>query len=105
MTNQQLLGKYLTLAKQAEESADQIKREIKDRVRRDIFLKVTAQKAFWKGRDIPGEIDYLTSKAASANPLWKTQVALNQWYMQQATMYGTAANNDLLVALLLEMKK
>jgi len=90
------MEKFLRLAKEAEQNADRIKRAIKDRVRRDIFIKVAAQRAFWKGRDISGEIDFLTSKAASADPGWKTQVALNQWYIQQATMYGTAANNDLL---------
>jgi hypothetical protein len=104
LTNQELMEKYLRLAKKAEAEADAIKRRIKDRVRRDIFVKVAAQEKFWKGRDVPGEIDFLTSKAASADPAWKTQVAMNQWYMQQATMFGTAANNDLLRALLRAMK-
>lgn len=99
------MGHYLSQARQAEKAADAIKREIRERVRRDIFIKVAAQKQFWKGRDIAGEIDFLTSKAASADPRWKTQVALNQWYMQQATMYGTAANQDLLIAILLELRK
>lgn len=103
MTNQQLLERYLRLAKDAEANADRLKRQIRERVRRDIFIKVAAQPGFWKGRDVAGEVDFLTGKAASADPLWKTQVALNQWYMQQATMFGTAANNDLLRMLVLKM--
>lgn len=92
--------KYLRLTKQAEQRADRRKAQIKAHVEHDLSIKFGAQPKFWQGRDYAGEVDFLTSKACGTDPEWKKQVAMNQWYMQQAIMYGTAANNDLLRALL-----
>lgn len=92
--------KYLTLAKQAEDRADARKRAIRHVVQRDLSIKFSAQEKFWKGRDFDQEVEFNTSKQCQADPAWKTQVALNQWYIAQATMYGTAATTDLLERLL-----
>lgn len=100
MTNAAQHTNYLRLTKLAEHKADERKAQIKTRIERDIMIKVDAQPGFWRGRNVPDEIEFLTSKACSADPEWKKHVAMNQWYMQQAIMYGTAANNDLLRELL-----
>ena len=90
---------YLRLAQLAEDRASARKRAIGKVIWRDLEIKFGAQPEFWKGREFVGEHEFLTSKAASVDPTWKTQVALNQWYISQATMYGTAATTDLLERL------
>lgn len=95
-SNAELHLLYLRKAQQAEERANARQRAIRGAVERDLRIKFNMQDRFWKGRDFTGEVDFATSKACSADPAWKKQVSLNQWYIAQATMYGTAANNELL---------
>lgn len=99
MTNTELHRHYLKLARHEESRATARKKAIRAITARDLHTKFNAQPEFWRERDMIGELDFLTSKAASADPTWKTHVAMNQWYIAQATMYGTAATTDLLERL------
>ena len=83
-----------------EDRATARKSAITSTLARDLRVKWAAQPGFWKGRVFNDELDFMASKAASADPTWKKFVALNQWYISQATMYGTAATTDLLERLI-----
>lgn len=99
MSNTAYHKHYLRLAKEAEEKAEAQKDRIRAICERDLEMKFKAQPKFWEGRGFLDELDFLTNKAASSDPTWKKYVAMNQWYIQQAVMYGTAANNELLTEI------
>jgi len=86
-------------AETAKAAADTRKRQIRNIEQRTLELRRASQK-FWEDRIPEHEVEQNTNTAASKDPLWKGHVSDNQWYMQQATMYGTAANNDLLIKLI-----
>ena len=65
-------------------------------------LRIRLGKAF---DDLPfderqARVKDIVDQWKSDDPIWKGHVADNQWYIQQAIMYGTAANGDLLTTVI-----
>jgi hypothetical protein len=86
----------------AEESEAKAKRraeQILEAERRTLEIRWAAQSSFWKDRNFVRELDVIVAKARTTDPVWKGHVSDNQWFMQKAVMYGTAANNELLERL------
>jgi hypothetical protein len=100
MTNSELHLHFLTKAETAEARALRRKQQIKESCTRDLHMKWQSNKAFYASRNFEHELEHKVGSACKEDPLWKTAVADNQWFMHKAVMYGTAANNELLAALL-----
>lgn len=96
VTNREKQLHFLRLAEKAKNSAALRRRQIAVSQERDLIGKWGANLKFYRDRNFEHELTEKVNKAASSDPLWKGHVADNQWFMQQAIMYGIAATNDLL---------
>lgn len=96
MTNTEKHRECLRRAESEERIASKIEENVTRRERRDLEQKFITQKAFWANRSFHTELDIKVKTALATNPLWKSAVGKNQWYISQATMYGIAAMLDAL---------
>jgi hypothetical protein len=106
MTPRELRDIYIHKAKEAEKQANH--RQVKLREREMIRIESS-----WNARGIEfdqkkfeTEVKVWTSKSCKNDPLYKDYVGENQWYIQQAIMFGNAATEkairdliDIIVAL------
>jgi len=100
MTNAELHLYFLKKAEESEARAVRRMEQIRAAEERELGIRWQSQRSFWKDRDFDIELDMVTAKSRSNDPVWKSHVADNQWFMQKAVMYGTAATNERLVELL-----
>lgn len=94
MSNRELRDHYMKEAKRYEDLATRRKNQIKliaiDEVVRDLSNS---------GRTVTDlmfeiEVNMRTDKAAEKDPVWRGKVAMNQWMIAQATLFGIAALDD-----------
>ena len=93
------------MAEDAEAKASRRAEQIERAAIRDLEVKWAANPAFWRDRNFSHELDGIVSKSKTTDPMWKRHVADNQWFMQKAIMYGSAATNELLAALLTTLSR
>jgi hypothetical protein len=92
--------RYIAKAKEAERSATKVAEIWYDRAARE--LEIRRGRAFTQLplEERRAQIRDLRDQWKQKDPVWKSHVANNQWYIQQAIMYGTAANGEALERVL-----
>lgn len=88
---------FLLKAQDAEAEADRRAKAIFERERKELLRRWHAQRDFWRDRNFDTELQVISDQARAKDPIWKSAVGLNQWYIAKATMYGVAAMNELLL--------
>lgn len=101
MTSMELHQLFLRKAEEAEARAKRRLEQIERAERRVLEQRWRDQPRFWKDRDFELELAHNTSQSRAKDAMWKSHVSDNQWFMQKAIMYGTAANTELLMKLLI----
>ena len=99
MTNAELHWYFLKKAEESEAKASRRAEQILNAEHRMLQVRWKVQQRFWRDRNFERELDVIVAKSKTTDPVWKGHVADNQWFMQKAVMYGTAANNELLMRL------
>jgi len=91
---------YIEKARKAEQAANRVANIWYDKAARELELR--RGRAFTKleASERHAQINDLARQWKAKDPIWKGHVADNQWYIQQAIMYGTAANGQLLTQLI-----
>lgn len=92
--------RYIAKAREAEQAATKVAEAWYDRAARE--LEIRRGRAFTRLplAERQAQIRDLRDQWKQKDPVWKGHVANNQWYIQQAIMYGTAANGDTLQRIL-----
>lgn len=101
MTNWELHLHFMRKAEEAEARAKRRLQQIEAAERKVLEQRFRDQSKFWKGRDFELELAHNTSQSRAKDAMWKSHAADNQWFTQKATMYGIAANADMMRDLLL----
>jgi hypothetical protein len=100
MTNSEKHRLFLTKAEREETLANIRKRQIEHTERSQLLVRFKVQSKFWAGRDFEHELSLIVDTAAGKDPVWKGHVANNKWFIDKATMYGVAAQVEILTELL-----
>ncbi len=90
---------YIDKAKKAEQDATAQAATWRRKAYRELELRKGRAFTNASQSEREAQANDLVNQWKQKDPVWKGHVANNQWYIQQAIMYGTAANGDLLQRL------
>ena len=96
LTNREKHLICLEKAEKACRSADARKNRIRLDEGHELAVRWSVQKFWTRNRNFDHELTQIVNTAASKDPIWKGHVSDNQWFMQQAIMYGIAAQVERL---------
>lgn len=103
----ELADRYVRMAQEQERKADARKEQIRRKARGEATRRMTpSERRALTDAQFDDFVEGLVSNTCNGSrltppdPQWQRHVNLNQWYIQQAIMYSTAANGETLQQIL-----